>query len=106
MAAWWPGLLCMAGVGQELGVGGRGGPGSWRWEASSSVPIKGLSEGFLSVGLVFWEWKGQAVVLFRAASCSVPLSKPVSLEEGSSAWLFSETTWFSYRSGGQGSLAR
>lgn len=42
-------------------VGARGGLGSWRWEASSSVPIKGLSEGFLYVSLVFgWSalWDG------------------------------------------------
>lgn len=46
----WP-----VGVGQEMshGWGGRGGPGGWRWEASSAIPIKGLSEGFLYVDLVF-----------------------------------------------------
>lgn len=44
----------MAGVGQEMSHwgGGRGGPGGWMWEASSAIPIKGISEGFLYVDLV------------------------------------------------------
>lgn len=46
----------MVGVGQEMSHwgGGRGGPGGWMWEASSVIPIKGLSEGFLDVDLMFW----------------------------------------------------
>lgn len=44
----------MVGVGQEMShwVRGRGGPGGWMWEASSAIPIKGISEGFLYVDLV------------------------------------------------------
>lgn len=32
---------------------GEGGLRYWRWEVSSSVPIKGLSEGFFNVSLVW-----------------------------------------------------
>lgn len=58
--------------------GGEGGLRHWRWEVSSSVPIKGLSDGFFNVSLMFGLLclgvGDQGATLW---SCSIPLSKPL-----------------------------